>query len=84
MKKITSINDIDYKNNPEGRLLFSALSILTSTIYKDRTPDEAIDIINKHADTFLNHGEPTHDFNNELPKTIKVEWKDGELHDLEE
>jgi len=52
-KEIKTINDIDYENNPEGRLLFSALTILTATEYQDKTPDEVIKIVSAHADNFL-------------------------------
>lgn len=53
MTQITSLNDIDYKTNPEGRLLFAALAIMTTELYPKNTPDEVIEIINKRADSFL-------------------------------
>ncbi len=54
MKKINSISEIDYKTNPEGRLLFAALTLLTTNPYSDKTPDEVLEIVNTHADSFLN------------------------------
>ncbi len=53
MKQIKELTDIDYKTNPEGRLLFAALAILTVDNYPSNTPDEVIEIINKKADSFL-------------------------------
>lgn len=53
MKQIKDLRDIDYKDNAEGRLLFSALAILTGNPYPNKTPDEVIKIISDHADTFL-------------------------------
>lgn len=53
MKVIKELPDIDYETSAEGRLLFSALSILTTTVYRDKTPDEVIKIISDHADSFL-------------------------------
>ena len=53
MKHISELNDIDYKGTPEGRLLFSALAILTVDNYPNNTPDEVIEILNEKADSFL-------------------------------
>jgi hypothetical protein len=53
MEKITELQQIDYKANPEGRLLFAALTILTVENYPKNTPDEVIAILNEKADSFL-------------------------------
>jgi len=50
MKDIKTLGDIDYKTNPEGRLLFAALAKLTCTIYSNKTPDEVIEILNESAE----------------------------------
>jgi len=47
-RSINVLNDID-RTTPEGRLLFAALTILTTTAYTDKTPDETIAAINDHA-----------------------------------
>ncbi len=51
-RKIKDLSDIEYKTNPEGRLLFTALTILTTENYKDKTPDEVINILNDKS-TFI-------------------------------
>lgn len=53
MEKITSLQQINYKTLPEGRLLFAALAILTVDNYPTKTPDEVIEILNQKADSFL-------------------------------
>lgn len=47
--KIQSLKDIDYKDDAEGTLLFTALSILTTTVYRDKTPDEVVEILNEKS-----------------------------------
>ena len=56
MRKIKDLSQIDYKTNPEGRLLFAALTILTTENYSDKTPDEVIEILNEKS-KFLDEGE---------------------------
>jgi hypothetical protein len=52
MKEIKTLKDIDYETNPEGRLLFAALAILTTTTYTDKTPDEVIQLLDERAKVF--------------------------------
>lgn len=56
MKKIKDLSGIDYKTNAEGRLLFTALTILTTENYPDKTPDDVIEILNEKS-KFLDEGE---------------------------
>lgn len=50
---IKTLEEIDYKTSPEGRLLFAALTILTTENHRDKTPDQVIGILNDHALSFL-------------------------------
>lgn len=59
MKQITELQQIDYKSNPEGRLLFTALTILTTENYRDKTPDEVIGLLNEKS-KFLDECQSTH------------------------
>lgn len=52
MKIIKTLRDIDYQTNPEGRLLFAALVILTSALYTDKTPDDVIELLDERAKVF--------------------------------
>ena len=47
--KIKSLNDIDYKDDAAGTLLFTALTILTTQVYPDKTPDEVIELLNEKS-----------------------------------
>ncbi len=49
MTKIKSFCEINYKDDAEGTLLFTALSILTTDVYPDKTPDEVVDILNEKS-----------------------------------
>lgn len=51
-RKIKSLGDIEYEFTAEGKLLFTALTILTSTNYPDKTPDEVIEILNEKSSFF--------------------------------
>jgi len=46
---ITDLNDID-RTSKEGRLLFAALTKITTESQTDKTPDEVIQQLNELAD----------------------------------
>lgn len=52
-KPIKTLRDIDYSESSAAKLLITALAILTTSNYADKTPDEIIGILNDKS-TFIN------------------------------
>ena len=59
MEKIEQFNQINFKSNPEGRLLFIAITLLTVNGYSNNTPNEIIEVLNEKADHLLPENELT-------------------------